>query len=239
MRWREWWEEGLCGVGLAVRTSITRAARPPEFISDRLLKITLELRSGAKTVSFFVAYTSTETQNADNKHAFWTSLDRAVEDVPRHEQLFVLMGANARTGRREKGQVGSKDSKILGAYGRDTLNDNGELLLSVANNHDLALVNTFFSTPNGGVSHTFNGRGKKRIDYILTRKRDRKLVRNITVHPQLSFLPISDHNIVSAPVKLLGHFVQNRRLRAPAKPPVDRRRVVTDPQLRQEMATAV
>ena len=100
-------------------------------------------------------------------------------------------------------------------------------------------MNTFFSTPKGGVSHTFNGRGKKRIDYILTRQRDRKLVRNVTVHPQPSFLPISDHNIVSAPVKLLGHFARNRRLRVSAKPPVDRRRLVTDPQLQQEVATVV
>ena len=223
-------KKGQGGVGLAVRNSITRAARPPEFISDRLLKVTLELRGRAKAVTFVVAYAPTEPQNANNKHAFWTSLDRVVEEVPKHEQLFVLMDANARTGRREKGQVGSKDSKILGAYGRDTLNDNGELLLSFANNHDLALVNTFFSTPKGGVSHTFNGRGKKRIDYILTRQRDRKFVRNVTVHPQPSFLPISDHNIVSAPVKLLGHFARNRRLRASAKkPPVDRRRLVTDP----------
>ena len=59
------------------------------------------------------------------------------------------------------------------------------------------------------------------------------------VHPQPSFLPILDHNVVSAPVKLLGHFARNRRLRVSAKPPVDRRRLVTDPQLRQEVATAV
>ena len=60
------------------------------------------------------------------------------------------------------------------------------------------------------------------------------------MHPQPSFLPISNHNIVSAPAKLLGHFARNRRLRASAKkPPVDRRRLVTDPQLRQEVATAV
>ena len=129
--------------------------------------------------------------------------------------------------------MGSKDSKILGAYGRDTLNDNKNLMLSFANNHDLDLMNTFFSTPKGGVSHTFNGCGKKRIDYILTRQRDRKFVRNVTVHPQPSFLPIWAHNIVSAPVKLLGHFARNRRLRAPAKPPVDRRRLVTDAQLQQ------
>ena len=167
------------------------------------------------------------------------TLDRAVKDVPRNEQLFVLMDANARTGRREKGGVGSKDNKSLGAYGRDTLNNNGELLLSFANNHDLAIiVNTFFSTPKGGVSHTFNVRGKKRVDSILTRQRDRKLIRNVTVHPQPSFLPISDHHIVSEPVKLLGHFARNRRLRVSAKPPVDRRRLVTDPQLRQEVATA-
>ena len=101
-----------------MRTSITRAVRPPEFISNRLLKVTLELRGRAKTVTFFVAYAPTETQNASNKHAFWTSLDRAVEEVPRHEYLFVLMDANARTERREKGQVGSKHSKILGGYGR-------------------------------------------------------------------------------------------------------------------------
>ena len=145
-------KKGQGGVGLAVRNSITRAARPPEFISDRLLKVTLELRGRAKAVTFVVAYAPTEPQNANNKHAFWTSLDRVVEEVPKHEQLFVLMDANARTGRREKGQVGSKDSKILGAYGRCTLNDNGELMLSFANNHDLALVNTFFSTPKGGNS---------------------------------------------------------------------------------------
>ena len=162
-----------------------------------------------------------------------------MKDVPGHEQLFVLMDANARTGRREKEGVGSKDNKILGACGRDTLNDYGELLLSFASNHDLAIVNTFFSTPKGGVSHNFNGRGKKRIDYILTRQRDRKLVRNVTVHSQPSFLPISDHNIVSAPVKLLGYFARNRRLRLSVKPPVDRRRLVADPQLRQEVATAV
>ena len=232
-------KKGQGGEGLAVRTSITRAARPPELISDRLLKVTRELRGRAKAVTSFVAYAPTEIHDASKKHAFWTTLDRAVKDVPRHEQLFVLMDANARTRTREKGGVRIKDYKIFRDYGRDTLNDNEELLPSFANHHNLATVNTFFSTPKSGTSHTFNGRGETRIDYILTRQRDRKLVRNVTVHPQPSFLPISDHNVVSAPVKLLSHFDRNRRLRVSAKPPVDRRRLVTDLQLRQKVATAV
>ena len=52
------------------------------------------------------------------------------------------MDANARTGRGEEGRVGSKDSKTIDAYGRAILNDDGELLLSFANNHNLVLVNT-------------------------------------------------------------------------------------------------
>ena len=55
-----------------------------------------------------------------------------------------------------------------------------------------------------------------------------------------SLLPISDHNIVTAHVKLLGHFARNRRVReAKGPPPIDRRRLMTDPHLRQQVATAI
>ena len=101
-------KKGQDGVGLAVRTSITRAACPPEFISDHLLKVTPELRGRAKAGTFFVAYAPTETHNADKKHAFWTTLDRALKTVPTHEQLFVLMDANARPGREEREGRGRK-----------------------------------------------------------------------------------------------------------------------------------
>ena len=89
-------KKGQGGVGLAVSTSIKRAARPPDVISDGLLKVTLELRGRTKGITFFVAYAPTETHNASNKHAFGTTLDMAVKEVSRHEQPFVLMDANAR-----------------------------------------------------------------------------------------------------------------------------------------------
>ena len=233
--------KGQGGVGLAVSKSISRAeARPPEFISDRLLKVTLELCGRARAVTFVVGYAPTDPQSLRKKNAFWTALERVVKEVPEHEQLFVLMDANARTGRRGGGKLGSEECKVLGAYGRDNLNDNGERLLSFSANHELALLNTFFSTAKNAISHTFNGRGKKCIDYILTRQRDRKFVRDVTVHPQPSFLPISDHNIVTAHVKLLGRFARNRPVReAKGPPPIDRRRLITDPQLRQQVATAI
>ena len=76
-----------------------------------MLKVTLDLRGRAKAVSFVVTYAPTETADVSRKNIFWTALDSAVKDVPPHEQLFVLMDANARTGTRGEGGVGSKDNK--------------------------------------------------------------------------------------------------------------------------------
>ena len=63
-------KKGQVGVGLAVRKSISRAeARPPEFISDRLLKVTLELCGRARAVTFVVGYAPTDTQSLGKKNA--------------------------------------------------------------------------------------------------------------------------------------------------------------------------
>ena len=131
------------------------------------------------------------------------------------------MGAN---GRRIEGES-LQDEGILGTYGRDELNDNGKLLLSFATYNKLAIMNTFFSTRKGGVSHTYNGvtgsrtSDFKRIDYVLTRQAHRRRVRNVVVHPQPA-LPAkadSDHNMVIATVDLGGRIAHNRAIRAKPK----------------------
>lgn len=47
-----------------------------------------------------------------------------MEEVPASQQFFVLMDVNTRTGRREEGG-GSVDSRVLGTFGCDVLNNNG------------------------------------------------------------------------------------------------------------------
>ena len=79
------------------------------------------------------------------------------------------------------------DARVLGAYGRDALNNNGKRLLSLASDNKLVLTNKFFSSPKGEISHTFNGinsrNDRKRIDYILTRQAHRPRVHDVKVHP--------------------------------------------------------
>ncbi|CAN0467775.1 unnamed protein product, partial [Ascophyllum nodosum] len=74
-------KKGQGGVGLTVRKSISRAeARPPEFISDRLLKVTLELCGRARAVAFVVGYAPTDTQSVGKNNASWTILERVVKE---------------------------------------------------------------------------------------------------------------------------------------------------------------
>ena len=105
------------------------------------------------------------------------ALNCTVAPVRAREYVFVLTDANARTGKRGEGG-GEADSKMLGAYGRDKLNENGELLLDFAEDNKLALLNTFFRTPKSCVSYTSQSnnrisKGQARLDYILTKQTDR------------------------------------------------------------------
>ena len=63
-------KKGQGGVGLAIRRDIIRAQKDsPGFISERLLKVTLELCGRARAVTFVVAYAPTDTQTASKKHS--------------------------------------------------------------------------------------------------------------------------------------------------------------------------
>ena len=82
----------------------------------------------------------------------------------------------------------TEDDEVLGAYGRDELNDNGKRLLNFVTDNKLAVTNIFFSTRKGGISRTYDGvigdraGDFKRIDYILTRQTHRPRVHRIVIH---------------------------------------------------------
>ena len=95
---------------------------------------------------------------------------------------------------------GEADNKVLGAYGRDKINENGKLLLGFPEDNKLALLNTFFCTPKSGVSYTFQSANRSkvqaRLDYILTKQAKCPLIRRAIVRRPLLEAPESDHNLV-------------------------------------------
>ena len=135
---------------------------------------------------------------------------------------------------------------MLGAYGRDKVNKNGKLLLGFAKDNKLALLNTFFRTPQNGVSYTpqsvNRSKGQSRLDYILTKQADRRLIRCVNVRRPPLEAPESDHNLVYAKVRIPRRSAPNRskRDRTKENPKLaDLRRLMTDPNLRFQVANAM
>ena len=172
------------------------------------------------------------------------ALNCTVASVSAREYVFVFTDANARTGKRGEGG-GEADSKVLGAYGRDKLNVNGKLLLGFAEDK-LVLLNTFFCTPTSGVSYTFqstnHSKKQARLDYIPTKQVDRRLIRCVNVRRPPLEAPESDHNLVYAKVRIPRRSAPNRRKRDITKETpklADLRRLMTDPNLRCQVANAM
>ena len=136
---------------------------------------------------------------------------------------------------------------MLGAYGRDVLNENGKLLLDFAKeDNKLALLNTFFRTPKSGVSYTFQSanrsKGQEQLDYILTKKADPRLIRCENVHRLPLETPESDQNLVYAKVRNPRRSQRNRSKRDSTKVPpktADLRWLMVDPNLRSQVASAM
>ena len=135
---------------------------------------------------------------------------------------------------------------MLGAYGRDVLNENGKLLLGFAEDNKLALLNTLFCTSKTGVSYTFQStnrsKGRSRLDYILIKQADRGLIRSVNVRRSPLEAPESDHNLVYAKVHIPRRSAPNRRKRDKTKKtPImaDLRRLMADPILRCQVPNAM
>ena len=192
-----------------------------------------------------VAYAPTEEAPERQKAKYMEALNCTMASGPAREYVFVLTDTNARTRKRGEGG-GEADSKVLGAYGRGKFIENGKLLLDFAGNNKLALLNTFFCTLKSGVSYTFQSanrsKGQARSNYIVTKHSDRRLIPCVNVRRPPLKAPESGHNLVYARVHIPRRSAPNRRKRDRAKETpklADLRRLMTDPNLRCQVANAM
>ena len=237
--------KGRHGVGLAIKDEIVKKTGEGgiaiECISARLLNARIPIKSNF--VTFVVAYAPTEEAPEGQKTKYMAALNCTVVSVPAREYVFVLTDANARTGKKGEGG-GKTDSKVLGAYGQDKLNENGKLLLGFAEDNKLALLNTFFCTLKSGVSYTVQSANRSKrqspLDYILTKQAGRRLIRCVNVRRPPLEAPESDHSLVYAKVRIPRRSAPNRRKRDSTKETrklVDLRRLMTNPNLRSRLRT--
>jgi exonuclease III len=188
--------EGVGGVGLALTDRAERAlVQEPKYVNHRLKSATFQQQIGMLTV--IICYAPTNPSSEVVKDEFYDQLDSLISSVPNNHYLVVAGDLNAEVGSNRRGW-----ERVLGNFGRGTINDNGTRMLSLASYHGLKAMNTYFQHK-AVHSVTWNsnaGNAAKMLDYVLVRGRFFTSVHDVRVRRGTA-LP-TDHELVVVTLKL-------------------------------------
>ncbi|CAH2215603.1 jg21017 [Pararge aegeria aegeria] len=136
------------------------------------------------------------------KDKFYEEVKQALSKIRLREQILLLGDFNARVGRDYEAWP-----KVLGRHGIGNINSNGQLLLSLCAQFELAITNTMFRLPAKYKTTWMHPRSKHwhLLDYAIVRQRNLSQV-NIT-RVMRGANCWSDHRLVIIKMRL--------RLRAP------------------------
>lgn len=150
------------------------------------------------------------------KEKYFEELSEIIERVPLRKELLILGDINSRVGREVI-------DGVLGPYGEEAENDNGQRLKEVCELYKLTIMNTVFKHRDIN-KYTWENRTrnlKSIIDYVLARKKREIIIQDVKVNrgPECG----TDHYMVIAKVA----FPVNRVLRKPTDS--GRREVIHEP----------
>eukprot|EP00438_Fugacium_kawagutii_P023267 Skav224632 [mRNA] locus=scaffold1903:100066:110704:+ [translate_table: standard] len=198
------------GVGIVLNERMQQAwAKAGNFVEtagSRLLRIKLVIHK--RVVNVISVYAPTYTNEALHKDAFYDSLNVMLGRVKACEEVFVLGDFNAR------GDTNDWDEwLIVGPYGLDHTNDNGERLLALCEGSKagcLRVMSTFFPHKHYGTWYRNSSRRWFQIDHLLASRRSAKFVMDVAAKPGVGF--DTDHRLVKVKLRFPPVVYQGGRI---------------------------
>ncbi|XP_046962200.1 uncharacterized protein LOC124531734 [Vanessa cardui] len=190
------------GVGFAVRNQLINAIETPVGVSERIMFLRLNTKSGF--VTLISAYAPTLNSKPETKDQFYDQLEETVRRVNPTDRLHILGDFNARVGQ-------DTWPECLGAHGIGKLNDNGQRLLEFCSKHQLCVTNTFFKGKMMRKVSWMHPRSKHwhQLDLALSRRRDlRETLHTRAFH---SADCDTDHSLVATKVRLVPRRVHSSK----------------------------
>jgi len=110
------------------------------------------------------------------KEEFWEGLRQMVAGISDDETIWIGGDLNGHVGRKADGYEG-----VHGGFGYGNRNLEGDLILEFCDATEMVICNTWFKKRTNNVITYESGGMRTMIDYILTRMKDRKCIRNVKV----------------------------------------------------------
>ena len=183
------------GVAVLISEKLSVCAKEWRCVNERLMKVRLRLENGWLTV--VQVYAPTEDSAEEMKTSFYDSLEELLASVSKSDQLVVMGDFNARVGR----DVTTWDG-VIGSYGEEVKNRNGQKLLGLCATNELVVLNTIYQHKD---IHKYTWESKGRgltsiIDYFIVKKAMRPGVADVKVIRGAEL--DSDHYLVLMKVSL-------------------------------------
>ena len=166
------------GVGFIIQHDKAKNLVNTEFISERLLKISI--REGNKINHYIQVYAPCNDSYSDeDKDSFFEKLSDTINNIKEQDDLYVLGDFNGRVGVRR-----TPWTKHLGPHSdhRTPYNYNGNHVLELCAEHDLIITNTFYQHRETQIYTWYKWNNidvSSQIDFTLARSRMRCNIRDL------------------------------------------------------------
>ena len=195
-------EEGTSGVGILVAERWIEKVIEVKRINERLMVLRVAI---GKSVLYLVSVYAPQVGRSMNvKEEFFINLGAVLSTIKEGERLVVCGDLNGHVGKEVDGFEG-----VHGGYGFGNRNVEGEMLLEFADAMNLVLANTCFKKNEGKLVTYESGGCRTVVDYILIRKNERRMVRNVNVIQGESC--ITQHKLLLCVLDLGEGFEKKRR----------------------------
>ena len=178
-RYKVFWvgnNQGTSGVGVLLAEKWVDKVYDIKRVSDRIMLIKLLVGEVVLTVlSVYAPQTGLEESTKD---AFYDSLQTVISELPDKEIVIPCGDWNGHVGREAAGYEG-----VHGGSGYGERNADGDRVLEFAVANDFVIGNTFFVKRDSHLITYQSGNAKTQIDFILMRKRNLKMAKDIKVIP--------------------------------------------------------
>ena len=191
------------GVAFIMRGIYKDSVKEYDAVSDRIIGV--RLNTTPVEMNIIQVYAPTSDAELEVIDRFYEDIENIVKASKKFRDCLVIMGDF-------NGKVGEiKEDDVVGPFGLDQKNEQGQRIVECSRNLKLILANTWFQTRRNS-RHTWtapDGKTKNQIDYIFIDKRYRNGVRNCKARQDRDCG--SDHNPVLAYLNIKLQKMSNNR----------------------------
>lgn len=192
------YKRAACGVAILLHNQWKSKIVSYSYISERMVTLRMKTERGHLTV---VGVYAPEEGKYDETLLFYESLQKVLNTHIRTDYVIVAGDLNARVG-------STPIPGVVGCFGEDVINRNGQELRQFASFNKLKITNTFFRKKDI-YKYTWIARGyRSLIDYVIVNEKMKNLIQDTRVYrgPEIG----SDHYLVISEIKLLRRWKKFR-----------------------------